>query len=165
MRPPVDTQNPLFLRDGSPLSTFSNTFIGPPVAPPEAAVPLACDTMTVADESKEPRVRRTRNFIDYIEVPTLPGGVRKDDYARPAATSDDTSIVRVTRTQPGHGQAVPYVGRNTGAASGTRGAAPLRSCHQCKSRRHEAKMRCAGEKRFRGKPCELMYCKQCVNKQ
>lgn len=146
-QPRVDTQNLLSLRNGSPLSTLPDTLPVSLDARLVAAVPCARDTTMEADNIIQPTVAsRTRYRIDYIDVPNLPGGVHKDDYAKPTANCDGTTIPPHTRGRP-------------------RVAASAKSCHQCKSHRHEAKMKCAGKKQFRGHPCTLMYCKNCVDKQ
>lgn len=143
-QPREDTHNSPSLHDGSPLSTTFPVSLGVPLV---AAVPCAHDTAMEVDDIDQPTTASgTRYRIDYIAVPNLPGGVKKSDYAKPAAHCDGTTVSPPTRAGP-------------------RVAASAKSCHQCKSRRHEPKMKCAGEKRFRGKPCALMYCAQCVKRK
>lgn len=124
--------------------------------------------------------RRRRWGLDYIKVPELPWWLTREDYTRPAsnggptmpaASGSDVEDVpdpnpSVTKPPPAPPCAVMSAVCRTGTAS-TSGHGSLSgpSCHQCKRRKLDPKMTCAGKKMVRGKPCKLVYCKPCVEKQ
>lgn len=131
---------------------------------------------------------RQRWGMDYIKVPDLPWWLTREDYTRPASNgggarptasgSDIESVpgpntcvsnpppAPVYAVTPAVAPAVGPAGRRTGTASAAvRGPLSGPSCHQCKRRRMDPKMTCAGKKVVRGKPCGLVYCKPCIEKQ
>lgn len=118
--------------------------------------------------------------MDYIKVPDLPWWITRKDYTRPASNGGalmpppsgsavkrvpgPTTSVSNPPTAPVH--SVTSAGQPTGAMSAAvRGPHLGPACHQCKCRKLDPKMTCAGKKMVRGKPCTLGYCKRCMERQ